>query len=258
MKKILLLITLIFVLISCSKKENTLTIGVSPIPHKEIVELVKEDLKKEGINLEIVTFNDYVQPNLSLQDKSLDANFFQHIPYMDEFSKKYGFEMVSVGKIHLEPLKIYSDKIKDINDIKENSEVLIPNDPTNRGRALILLDNANIIKLKDKTKLDSDINDIVENPKNIKIVDINVEQIPSRISEVDFVVINTNVALASNISKDLVIYVEDKESPYSNVVSVLKGNENDSKIQKLMEYLQSEKVKNFILEKYDGEIVPSF
>lgn len=258
MKKILLLITLIFVLISCSKKENTLTIGVSPIPHKEIVELVKEDLKKEGINLEIVTFNDYVQPNLSLQDKSLDANFFQHIPYMDEFSKKYGFEMVSVGKIHLEPLKIYSDKIKDINDIKENSEVLIPNDPTNRGRALILLDNANIIKLKDKTKLDSDINDIVENPKNIKIVDINVEQIPSRISEVDFVVINTNVALASNISKDLVIYVEDKESPYSNVVSVLKGNENDSKIQKLMEYLQSEKVKNFILEKYDGEIIPSF
>lgn len=258
MKKILLLITLIFVLISCSKKENTLTIGVSPIPHKEIVELVKEDLKKEGINLEIVTFNDYVQPNLSLQDKSLDANFFQHIPYMDEFSKKYGFEMVSVGKIHLEPLKIYSDKIKDINDIKENSEVLIPNDPTNRGRALILLDNANIIKLKDKEKLDSDINDIVENPKNIKIVDINVEQIPSRISEVDFVVINTNVALASNISKDLVIYVEDKESPYSNVVSVLKGNENDPKIQKLMEYLQSEKVKNFILEKYDGEIVPSF
>lgn len=247
-------------LVSCGTKnsENKLIIGVSPVPHKEIVELIKDDLKAENINLEIVEFNDYVQPNLALKEKSLDANFFQHIPYMESFGKENNIDLVSAGSVHLEPLKIYSEKLKNIDELVDNAQILIPNDPTNRGRALLLLENAGIITLKDNKKLDSNIDDIAENKKNVVITTLNAEQIGPRLSEVDLAVINTNVALASNISKEKAIYVEDKNSPYVNIVAVLKGQENNDKIKKLMKALQSEKVKKYINEKYNGEIVAAF
>ncbi|BBM36270.1 MetQ/NlpA family ABC transporter substrate-binding protein [Pseudoleptotrichia goodfellowii] len=276
MKKLLLLgvLTLLFVLSCGGKKEETkdqkgsaeepkktekLVVGATPVPHQELLELVKDDLKNEGIDLEIVQFNDYVQPNKGLADKSLDANFFQHIPYMEEFAKKNNMELVSVGKIHLEPMAIYSKKIKNINDLKEGDTILIPNDPTNGGRALILLDKAGVLKLKDNTKLDSTVADIVENNKKIKIEQLAPEQLAPRLSEVTAAIINSNFALDAKLSfKDDTIFIEDKDSPYVNIVTVLKGRENEEKIQKLVKALQSEKVKKYLEEKYSGSVIPSF
>ena len=250
-KKLLLGLVTAVIAVSCGAKseekpvENQkLIIGVSPVPHQELVELVKDDLKAEGVDLEIVVFNDYVQPNLQLKDKSIDANFFQHIPYMNEFGKENNIEMVSVGAIHVEPLKGYSATIKSKEELKDGDEVL--------------LDAEGIIKLKDKTKLDSDISDIVENPKNLKLTALNSEQISPRLSEVALAIINTNNALAGGITKDKVVFVEGKDSPYANIITVLKGNENDERVKKLVKALQSDKVKKFIEEKYDGEVVPAF
>ena len=265
LKKLLLGLVTAFIAISCGSKSEEkvvesqkLVVGVSPVPHKELVEFVKDDLRAEGIDLEVVVFNDYVQPNLQLKDKSIDANFFQHVPYMNEFGKQNNIEMVSVGAIHLEPLKGYSIKIKSKDELKNGDEILIPNDPTNRGRSLILLDAEGIIKLKDNTKLDSDISDIVENSKNLKLTALNSEQISPRLSEVALAIINTNNALAGGITKDKVVFVEGKDSPYANIITVLKGNENDERVKKLVKALQSNKVKKFIEEKYDGEVVPAF
>lgn len=260
LKKLFTIILGTVLLFSCGseKQLEKLVVGVSPVPHKELVELVKDDLKNEGIDLEIVTFNDYVQPNLALADKSLDANFFQHVPYMESFAKDNNLELVSVGGIHLEPIKGYSEKINKIDELPENAEVLIPNDPTNRGRSLLLLQSAGIIKLKDTSKLDSSIEDIVENTKNIKITTLNSEQIAPRLSEVDLAIINTNNALAAGINADKAILVEGPDSPYVNVITVLKGNENNEKVLKLVKALQSDKVKQYIIDNYNGEVVPAF
>lgn len=273
MKKLLLgIMTLLFVL-SCggskeekstagtetSTKTEKIVVGATPVPHQELLELIKDDLKNEGIELEIVQFNDYVQPNKGLEDKSLDANFFQHVPYMEEFAQKNGMELVSVGKIHVEPMAVYSKKIKNINDLKDGDTILIPNDPTNGGRALILLDKAGVIKLKDNTKLDSELSDITENQKNLKIEQLAPEQLAPRLGEVAAAIINSNFALDAKLSfKDDTIFVEDKESPYVNIVTVLKGRENEEKIQKLVKALQSEKVKKYLEEKYSGSVIPAF
>ncbi|NYV28215.1 methionine ABC transporter substrate-binding protein [Streptobacillus felis] len=264
MFKKLLFLFLTFVAISCTGGKSTdaetqkLVLGVSPIPHQEIVEFVKEDLKAEGIDLEIVVFNDYVQPNISLKDGSIDANYFQHVPYMESFGKENNIEMVSAGGIHLEPLKAYSESIKDINEIQDGSGVLIPNDPTNRGRALLLLDEVGLIKLSSRDKLDADVSDIVENSKNLVITSLNSEQIAPRLSEVALAVINTNNALAAGVTKEKAVIVEGKDSPYVNIITVLKGNENDERVQKLVKVLQSDKVKQFIAEKYNGEVEVGF
>ena len=273
MKKLLIgLVTLLFVL-SCggskegenggssdtSKKVEKLVVGATPVPHQELLELVKDDLKAEGVDLEIVTFNDYIQPNKLLGTKELDANFFQHIPYMEEFGKSNNLDLVSVGSVHVEPMAVYSKKIKNINDLKNGDTILIPNDPTNGGRALILLDKAGVIKLKDNKKLDSTIADIAENPKNIKFTALAPEQLAPRLEEVTAAVINANFALDAKLSfKDDTILVEDKDSPYVNIVTVLKGRENEEKIQKLIKALQSEKVKKYIEEKYNGSVVAAF
>lgn len=259
MKKILsLLLLTILSLTAFAKSPEKLIVGVSPVPHEEIMEFVKPDLLKNGIDLEIVTFNDYVLPNLALKDKSIDANFFQHVPYMNTFGKENDIDMVSVGGVHVEPLKIYSTKYKNLNELGDNLEILIPNDPTNRGRALLLLQNAGLLKLKDSKKLDSDVSDIAETTKKLNITPLNSEQIGPRLDEVDLAIINTNNALASGIKGDKAVFVEGKESPYANIVTVLKGNENDPRIKKLMKVLQSEKVRKFINDKYNGEVVPAF
>ncbi len=264
MKKLLVSILALGVLVSCgAKKEETgkletLTVGASPVPHTEMLEAIKDDLKKEGIELKIVTFNDYVQPNMGLKDKSLDANFFQHAPYMEDFGKKNGFEMSSVGNIHLEPMAMYSKKIKKLEELKEGAEVLIPNDPTNLGRALILLDKAGVIKLKDNKKLDSTVEDIVTNTKKIKFSTLAAEQIAPRINEVDAAVINANYAIDQGLTQNETVLVEGKDSPYANIVTVLKGNESNPKIIKLVKALQSEKIKKLIDEKYKGLVIPAF
>ncbi|WP_066900613.1 MetQ/NlpA family ABC transporter substrate-binding protein [Streptobacillus notomytis] len=264
MFKKIILVFLTFIVLSCvggkSSDENSkkLILGVSPIPHQEIAEFIKDDLKAEGIELEIVVFNDYVQPNISLKDGSIDANYFQHIPYMETFGKENNIEMVSAGAIHLEPLKAYSNVVKNINEINEGSEILIPNDPTNRGRALLLLDASGLIKLNSREKLDANISDIVENSKKLVITSLNSEQIAPRLSEVTLAIINTNNALASGITGDKAVIVEGKDSPYVNIITVLKGKENDEKIQKLIKVLQTDKVRQFIMEKYNGEVEVGF
>ena len=275
MKKILslLLATALF-LVACGNKNETkgaadsqggatgktekLIVGATPIPHAELLNLVKEDLKKEGIDLEVVEFNDYVQPNKALADKSIDANFFQHVPYMEDFGKKNNIELSAVGNIHLEPMALYSKKIKNPNELKNGDTLIIPNDPTNGGRALILLDKAGIIKLKDNTKLDSTPADIAENPKNIKIETLSNEQIAPRLSEVAGAIINSNFAIDAGVTKNEIILIEGKDSPYVNIVTVLKGNENDERVKKLVKALQSEKIKKHIEEKYEGRVIPAF
>ena len=258
MKKILaLLVALTLFVVSCGKGEK-LKVGATPVPHGELLKLVKDDLKKQGIDLEIVQFDDYILPNKALADKSIDANFFQHVPYMEDFAKKNNIPLVSVGNVHLEPMALYSKKVKNIKDLKPKDTLIIPNDPTNGGRALILLDKAGIIKLKDNKKLDSTTKDIVSNPKNIKIVTLSNEQIAPRLVEVAGAIINSNFAINAGVTKNEIILQEDKNSPYANVVTVLKGNENDPKIKKLMKALQSEKVKKYIEQKYEGRIIPAF
>ena len=274
MKKILslLLATALFLVACGNKNENKestssqsgaaktekLIVGATPIPHAELLNLVKDDLKKEGIELEVVEFNDYVQPNKALADKSIDANFFQHVPYMEDFGKKNHIDMVAVGNIHLEPMALYSKKIKNVNELKNGDTLIIPNDPTNGGRALILLDKAGIIKLKDNTKLDSIPADIIKNPKNIKIETLSNEQIAPRLSEVAGAIINSNFAIDAKVTKNEIILIEGKDSPYVNVVTVLKESQNDERVKKLVKALQSEKVKKYIEEKYDGRVIPAF
>jgi D-methionine transport system substrate-binding protein len=261
MKKILFLLLITGLIFSCAKKEKeiVLRIGASPIPHSEILEIVSDDLKAEGIKLEIVNFEDAVLPNQEVAGKGLDANFIQHVPYMNDFNKKYNSKLISIAKIHVEPLALYSKKIKNIEELKEGGEILIPNNATNQGRALLLLDKNGVIKLKDNKKLDSTIEDIIENPKKIKIIPMAGEQIAPRINEVEGAVINGNFAMKSNltISEDAVL-IEDKDSPYANVIVVLEGSENKEAVQKLIKALQSDKVRKFIEENYKGAVIPAF
>ena len=271
MKKILsLLLAIALFLVACgskgteskggapSGKTEKLIVGATPVPHAELLNLVKDDLKKEGIELEIVKFNDYVQPNKALADKSIDANFFQHVPYMNDFGKKNNIGLSAVGNIHLEPMALYSKKIKNIKDLKSGDTLIIPNDPTNGGRALILLDKAGIIKLKDNKNLSATPADIVQNPKNLKIVTMSNEQLAPRLDEVAGAIINSNFAIDEKVTKNEIILIEGKDSHYVNVVTVLKGNENDERVKKLVKALQSEKVKKYIEEKYEGRVIPAF
>lgn len=269
MKKILLIIlSILLFAFSCGQKENSegeqkktekLKVAATPIPAGEILEVIKEDLKNEGIELEIVTFNDYVQPNKVLQTKEVDANLFQHIPYMENFGKKNGFEMVAVGKIYLPTLALYSRKIKNVSELKDGDTILIPDDPTNAARSLILLDKGGVIKLKDNTKQDAMLDDIAENPKNIKFVELSADQLAPRLDEVAASIVNSSFALNAGLSyKQDGILAEDKDSPYANVLATLKGREKEEKIQKLLKALQSEKVKKFIEEKYKDVIIPVF
>ena len=264
-KLLLILFTMFIFIISCgsnssnSVKKEKLKVAATAIPAGEVLEVVKEDLLKEGIDMEIIIFNDYIQPNKVLQSKEVDVNLFQHVPYMENFAKKHGFEMVSVGKIYLPTLALYSKKIKNISELKNGDTILLPNDPTNLARSLILLDKSGIIKLSDNKKMDSTLKDIVENPKNIKFNELSAEQLAPRLPEVAASIVNSSFALDAGLSyKEDGILAEGKDSPYANALVTLKGNENDQKIQKLLKALQSEKVKKFIEEKYKDEIVPVF
>ena len=240
--------------------EATIKIGATPAPHAEILEQIKPDLKEQGVNLEIVEFNDYVQPNIAVNDKELDANFFQHEPYLKDFIKEHkDMKLKNAGGVHVEPMGIYSHKIKDLKELVDGSGVSIPNDPTNGGRALLLLQKAGLLKLKDGTGADATVQDIVDNPKNLVIQEVEAAQLPRTLDDVDISIINTNFALNAQLNpmKDA-LFIEDKDSPYVNIVAVRDGDENRDDIKKLMAALKSEKVKKFILDKYQGAIVPAF
>ena len=245
-----------------SSGQTTITVGASPVPHAEILEQVKPLLEKEGIDLKIVEFTDYVKPNLALNDKELDANFFQHLPYLDKFDSEHNLSLQSAGKVHIEPMGIYSKTItdKDLNSVLPNgSKVAIPNDPSNGGRALLLLQKAGLITLKDPNNIYATKADIVSNPKNLEVVELEAAQLPRSLDDVAFAVINTNYALEAGLDPlKGALFLEDKDSPYANIVAIRKGDENRPEIQKLMKALQSPEIKKFIEDKYKGAILPAF
>ncbi len=241
-------------------KEITLKIGATPVPHAELLEQIKPDLKDAGINLEIVEFNDYVQPNIALNDKELDANFFQHEPYLNDFIKEHtDVKLTNAGGIHVEPMGIYSKKIKSLDELTEGAAVSIPNDPTNGGRALLLLQKAGLLKLKDGANETATVQDIAENPHNIVIQEVEAAQLPRTLEDVSISIINTNFAMNADLNpmKDA-LFIEDKTSPYVNIIAVRDGDENRDDIKKLLTALKSDKIKKFIEDNYKGAIVPAF
>ncbi len=263
-KKILgfiLALTLVLGIASCGNKDSddkTITIGASPNPHSEILKkVVKPLLEKEGYKLEVKTFDDYVLPNKALSEKSLDANYFQHEPYLEEYNLKNDSEIISVAKIHLEPMGVYSDKVKKISEVKDGALIAVPNDPTNESRALKLLAKEGLIKVANKKLLTK--KDIVSNPKKIEIKEIAAQQLPTSLKDVDLAVINSNFALQAKLNplKDS-LAIESKESPYANIIAVRKDNKDSKKIKALKKALQSKEVKDYINKEYKGAIIPSF
>ncbi|KZX36645.1 methionine ABC transporter substrate-binding protein [Wohlfahrtiimonas chitiniclastica] len=237
---------------------ETIKVAASPVPHAEILEHA-QTLAPKDFNIDVVVVTDYVLPNIMLNEGEVDANFMQHQPYLDEFNKANDMTLVSVGGVHLEPLGGYSKKIKDVKDLPQNGKVAIPNDPTNGGRALILLHNNGVITLTDPTNILATIQDIKENPKNLSFVELEAPMLARTIDEVDLALINTNFALDADLNpvKDALI-IEDKNSPYVNIVVVKDGNNEKENVKELMKILHSDEMKQFIETKYQGSILPAF
>ncbi|MBO4401143.1 MAG: MetQ/NlpA family ABC transporter substrate-binding protein [Selenomonadaceae bacterium] len=242
------------------KLNATIKIGATPVPHSEILAEIKPDLAEKGVTLEIVEFNDYVQPNIALNDKELDANFFQHEPYLNDFVKEHTeMKLKNAGGVHVEPMGIYSTKIKKLDEIPFGGTVSIPNDATNGGRALLLLHKAGVITLRDGVSEMATVQDIISNHNDLTIQEIEAAQLPRTLDDVDISVINTNFAMNANLNPiNDALFMEDKTSPYVNIITVRDGDENRPEIKALLETIRSDKVKNFINEKYKGAIVPAF
>lgn len=236
-----------------------LQVAATPVPHAEILEFLKPSLAEQGVELDVKVFTDYVQPNVQVAEGRLDANFFQHQPYLDEFNKTKGTTLVSVAGVHIEPFGAYSSKIKKLDDLKEGASVVIPNDATNGGRALLLLQTAGLIKLKPEAGITATPRDIVENPKKIKVRELEAATLPRVLNQVDLALINTNYALEAglNPNKDALV-IEGADSPYVNILVTREDNKDAETIQKLVKALHSDEAKAFINEKYKGAVVPVF
>lgn len=269
MKKIItVLLTLTIaalVLTGCGKTTDTKTIkvGASVTPHAEILKVAKEILAEEGITLEIIEYNDYVLPNTATESGELDANYFQHQPYLTDFNAEKNTHLVSVASIHYEPFGIYPGKTKSLDDLKDGAVIAIPNDGTNEARALLLLQAQGLIQLKEGVGLTATVLDIASNPKNLVIREIEAAQVPRALEDVDLGVINGNYAIQAGlkVGRDA-LAVEDKDSEaaitYANIVVVKEGNENKPAVQALVKALKSEKVKKFINDTYEGAVIPIF
>lgn len=237
----------------------TIKIGATPEPHSTLLNLIVDDLKEEGIELDIIEFTDYVTPNMSLDSGDLDANFFQHLPYLEEFAESEGLDLVSLGGIHIEPLALYSSSLNSIDELEDGSEIAIPNDTVNGGRALLLLESNGLITLSDDSGLEATENDIVENPKNLKFNPLEAALLPRTLDDVDAAVINGNYALDEGLNPvNDGLLIEGADSPYVNIIAVRTGEEDDENLLKVLNALQSEKVKIYIEENYEGGVVPVF
>jgi D-methionine transport system substrate-binding protein len=236
-----------------------LSVAASAVPHAEILEFVKPALAKEGVELKIKVFTDYVQPNVQVAEGRLDANFFQHQPYLDEFNKTRGSQLTSIAGVHIEPFGAYSSKIKSLAGLPQGANVVIPNDATNGGRALLLLVKAGIITLKEGAGITATVKDIASNPKAIKVRELEAATLPRVLNQVDLALINTNYALEAglNPAKDALI-IEGSDSPYVNILVVSSARKDDAALQKLAKALHSVEVKTFINDKYKGAVVPAF
>ena len=267
MKKIVaivLALTLALSLAACgsSADNKTIKVGTAPGPHAEIMEAVADLVAAEGYTLEVVEFSDYVLPNTALDEGEIDANYFQHITYMNGFNEEHGLKMVSAAGIHYEPLGLYAGKTASIDALAEGAQIAVPNDATNEARALLLLEQEGLIKLKDGTGINATKDDIVENPLNLEIYEANAELLTSVLQDVDMAVINGNYAIDAGlkIADALAAEAEDgiAAEAYVNVVTVMEGKENDAKIQALVKALTSAEAKAFMEETYAGAVVPLF
>ncbi|MGW9420431.1 MetQ/NlpA family ABC transporter substrate-binding protein [Streptomyces koyangensis] len=243
-----------------SGAEGPLVVGATPTPAGEILEYVKKNLAKDaGLDLDIKEFTDYVLPNTALQEGTLDANLYQHKPYLDEFNQSKGTELVALDEVYLPPTGVYSEKVKDIADLRKGATVAVPNDVTNEGRALNLLAEEGLIELKKGAGADASPSDIAKNPKNITIKELDPAQLPRSLSDVDAAAINNNFALDAGLDprKDAILLEKSEDNPYNNVLAVKKGNENDPRVKKLAELLTSPEVKKFIEDTYKGSVIPA-
>lgn len=267
MKKILSLVlsaALIVSLAGCSSNkgkessdDKTIVIGASITPHKDIIEAAVPELEAKGYKVDIKVFEDYVLPNTALADGEIDANFFQHVPYLENMANEKNLDITWTVKVHVEPMGVYSKAVTDLKDLKDGAEIAIPNDASNGARALLLLQSAGLIKLKDvdtPSKLD-----ITENPKNLVITELDAPQLPRVLEEVDAAIINTNYALEADLNPlNDALYIESGDSPYANVIAVRTKDKDSQKIKDLSEAMTSEVVKNYIEKQYGGSIVPAF
>ncbi|AFD27222.1 MetQ/NlpA family ABC transporter substrate-binding protein [Deinococcus gobiensis] len=245
--------------LTASASAGTLRVGASPVPHAEILEFVKPTLAKQGVNLVIREFSDYVQPNLALADGSIDVNFFQHLPYLNSFQKDRPLGIVAGAKVHVEPIGVYSRRAQKLSDLKASATIAIPNDPSNSGRALKLLERAGLIRLKAGVGVSATVLDITANVKRLRFRELEAAQLPRALGDVDAAVINTNYALDAGLNplKDALL-LEDKRSPYANLLAAKPATLKNPDYLKLVKALQSPEVKAFILKKYSGAVVPAF
>ncbi|MFC6277365.1 MetQ/NlpA family ABC transporter substrate-binding protein [Psittacicella hinzii] len=249
----------LFSVASTAFANQTLSVAASVTPHAEVIKLVKDDLKKLGVELKVVEFSDYVQPNVVVAEKYVDINFYQHLPYLYNFNRERGYDLVPAFPIFITPIGVYSKKYKSLSEVKNGDVVAIPNDPTNGARALLILQSAGLIKLKDPNNINATPRDIAENPKKLKFKEIEAPNLPRVLNSVDLDVINTNYALPAGLSpqKDA-IAIEPADSPYANWVVTRPDNANAETVAKLKQVLYTKKVYDWILTKYNGAVVPAF
>ena len=242
--------------------DKTIVVGASPTPHAEILKAAENVLKEKGYTLKITEFQDYVQPNMALENKELDANYFQHKPYLDEFNEKNGTKLVSAGAVHYEPLGLYAGKTKSLAELSDGATIAVTNDTTNEARALLLLEANGLIKLNPDAGLSATPKDITENPKNLNVQELEAAQLGRSLQDVDMAVINGNYALQADLKVTDALAKEEKDSEaaqtYANVVAVREGDENSDKTKALMEALKSDDVKKFIEDTYQGSVVSIF
>ena len=258
----LLVATAVLALSACGKPaadESKLVVAATAVPHAEILDVVKPLLEKEGVKLDVRVFNDYVQPNDQLVQKQVDVNYFQTEPYLDAYNRDRKTTLVTVIGVHIEPFGAYSRRVKSLAELPEGADVVIPNDPSNNSRALILLDKAGVIKLKDPSNALSTQRDIVENPKQLKFRELDSAMLPRVLDQVDLALINTNYALDAglNPTRDA-LAIESSDSPYVNFLVSRADNKGDVRVQKLAKALTSPEVKAFIEQKYQGAVLPAF
>ena len=247
---------------SASTAGGTITVGASPSPHAEILNAVKDELAAAGFNLKVVEYNDYVQPNVALSEGDLDANYFQHKPYLDNYNQENGTDLVSAGAIHFEPMGLYAGKSSDINNVPDGAKIAVPSDATNEARALLLLEKAGVLKLKDGAGLEATKNDIAENPHKVELVEVEAASVPRTLQDSDFGVINGNYALSAGLDTTATLASEDANSEaaktYANIVAVRNGDESNEKATALIKALTSDAAKKFIEDQYKGSVIPVF
>ncbi len=240
---------------------TTIRVGATPVPHAEILRYVQDNLAAQaGLNIEIVEFTDYVQPNVALNDGQIDANFFQHVPYMEDFAQQRGLNLTAVTPVHVEPLGIYSREIQDLSAVPDGAQVAIPNDAVNAGRSLQLMAANNLITLREGVGTAATVRDVEANPKNLDIRELEAAQLPRALDDADLAVINGNYALEADLtpSEDALVLEAGENNPYANVLAVVSGKETDANITKLSELLNSDQVRQFIEQQYRGSVIPAF